>query len=75
MPLPLLPVPESSHYSGMSYDTPTALMAPLLTHVVFMNVQSQPHVWDIDVRIQSIPSLPSPVIAIAMGGTMPRALP
>ena len=76
MPLPLLPAPESSHYSGMSYDTPASLVTPSPTHTAFPTPQTpqpQARARDIDLGVQNVTTAPqSPTVA---AGTMPRAPP
>lgn len=60
MPLPRLPAPETSHYSGMSYDTNTA--APSPTAPAFAVPQAPtPRARDPGAGLSSVP--PSPTVA------------
>lgn len=76
MPLPRLPAPETSHYSGMSYDAAPAAASP--TAVTF---HGQPRARDVGLppvsaptptkRVDVSPILPAPTTATPM----PRAPP
>ena len=76
MPLPLLPAPESSHYSGMSYDAPSSLATPSPTHTTFVTPQTpqpQGRARDVDLGVQDVTAAPQlPPVGT---GTMPRAPP
>ncbi|KAF8579138.1 Pkinase-domain-containing protein [Ramaria rubella] len=79
MPLPLLPAPQTPHYSGMSYDAP-ALATPSPTHGAFPQPQSRARDVDVGVQMQNVP--PSPQVqsqsfsqSPAVAATMPRAPP
>jgi serine/threonine protein kinase KIN1/2 len=76
MPLPLLPAPESSHYSGLSYDTPANLATPSPTHATFaapQTPQPQPRARDVDLGMQNVTTAPQPPTPVT--GALPRAPP
>ena len=79
MPLPLLPAPESSHYSGLSYDTPATLATPSPTHATFVATpqtpQPQPRARDVDLGVQNVTSAGAQPPTTPVTGTMPRAPP
>lgn len=68
MPLPRLPPPESTHYSGMSYETPViATPSPLQT-----TFAPQPQLRTHELPV---PVPPSPITATVVTATLPRAPP
>ncbi|KIJ51156.1 hypothetical protein M422DRAFT_58800 [Sphaerobolus stellatus SS14] len=73
MPLPRLPAPESSHYSGMSYDVPTSIAAPSPTAAAF-SPQPQPRTHDLP--LSTVPPSPAPSTPKSpVPTTLPRAPP
>ncbi|KAF9530809.1 hypothetical protein CPB83DRAFT_850357 [Crepidotus variabilis] len=60
MPLPRLPAPETSHYSGMSYDTTSGLATPSPTAAGF-NVPNAPtpRARDMGAGIPNVPASPT----------------
>jgi len=71
MPLPRLPAPESSHYSGMSYDIPTSIASPSPTASAF-SPQPQPRTHELPL---SVPPSPGPATTSTVPTAMPRAPP
>ncbi|KAI0084545.1 hypothetical protein BDY19DRAFT_898273 [Irpex rosettiformis] len=73
MPLPRLPAPETSHYSGMSYDVAAATPSPTAAHF------PQPRARDAAIGVPKpempapAPSVPSSVPSTPAKTTLPRA--
>ncbi|KAF8530212.1 Pkinase-domain-containing protein [Hysterangium stoloniferum] len=70
MPLPRLPAPESSHYSGMAYDAPSSVATPSPVTPSFAP-QPQLRAHELQVPMPTSPAAPSSPVAM----TMPRAPP
>ncbi|KIJ62403.1 hypothetical protein HYDPIDRAFT_114497 [Hydnomerulius pinastri MD-312] len=70
MPLPRLPAPETSHYSGMSYDATAAAASPTATTFL-----GQPRARDVGLPPPPPPAKRVDVSAVPTTPTTPTALP